>query len=305
MTTALATADRSTDRAPFLTESDLGIIRRTIAKDADDAEFQYFVKVATLRQLNPLLNQISLQIRNANDATKRASVVITTIHGLRLIASRTGNYMPGRDTTFITDDHNNLVSATAYVKKYHPSSGTWHEISETAYWSEFVQTYRNGDLMGLWASKPRLMLAKCAEALALRRAFPEDLSGLYTDDEMGQADLPPAANPATGEIIDGAASSPQATDRPVVHKPAPRPALPAGAPTANGSRATGGSVTKIQRANLIGNYCELYGGEPDTAAVGLDAIFVEKFGHGLDTATYNEGAVVMAHLLQLKQQAAA
>ena len=298
MTTALATADRSTDRAPFLTESDLGIIRRTIAKDADDAEFQYFVKVATLRQLNPLLNQISLQIRNANDATKRASVVITTIHGLRLIASRTGNYMPGRDTTFITDDHNNLVSATAYVKKYHPSSGTWHEISETAYWSEFVQTYRNGDLMGLWASKPRLMLAKCAEALALRRAFPEDLSGLYTDDEMGQADLPPTVNEATGEVIDS---------RPVVHKPtAPqRLAPPATSTPAPTGQAKAGAVTKIQRANLIGNYCELYGCEADTATTGLHGIFQDRFGHDMDAATYNEGAVIMAHLLQLKQQAAA
>ena len=58
----------------------------------------------------------------------------------------------------------------------------------------------------------------------------------------------------------------------------------------------------LRDANL--NYAELYGCDQDTAAVGVDAICTEKFGHGLDQATYTEGQQVMAHLLQLKQQAA-
>ena len=61
-------------------------------------------------------------------------------------------------------------------------------------------------------------------------------------------------------------------------------------------------AANLRDANL--NYAELYGCDQDTAAVGVDAICTEKFGHGLDQATYTEGQQVMAHLLQLKQQAA-
>lgn len=52
----------------------------------------------------------------------------------------------------------------------------------------YVQRKRDGDPMFRWATDPSGQLAKCAEAKALRMAFPMDLAGVYSDDEMQQAD---------------------------------------------------------------------------------------------------------------------
>jgi len=68
-----------------------------------------------------------------------------------------------------------------------------HPISLPVRFNEFAATFKNGDLQGQWSSKPAHMIGKVAEAASLRKAFPQQLAGVYTDDEMAHAD-----NPARG-----------------------------------------------------------------------------------------------------------
>jgi hypothetical protein len=59
--------------------------------------------------------------------------------------------------------------------------GCAHPFSATARFADFNAG------QGLWSKMPSVMIAKCSEAQALRRAFPADLSGVYSTDEMDQA----------------------------------------------------------------------------------------------------------------------
>ena len=154
------------------------LIKRTICKDSTDDELELFLHSCKKTGLDPLMKQIH--------AVKRGGVMTiqTGIDGLRLIADRTGRYSPGRQTSFEYGENKAVVSATAYIKKMTPD-GTWHEISATAYMSE----YKPSSKSPFWESKPHVMLGKCAEAIALRKAFPAEMSGVYADDEMAQADV--------------------------------------------------------------------------------------------------------------------
>ena len=155
-------------------ESKKDLIKRMYCKAASDDELEMFLMACKRTGLDPFMKQI-YAIKRGNTMT-----IQTGIDGFRLIAERTGNYSPGKEPAFTYDEKGKVLSATAYIKK-RTSDNVWHEVASTAYMEEYNAN------QGLWSKMPRTMLAKCAEALALRRAFPAELSGLYTADEMGQS----------------------------------------------------------------------------------------------------------------------
>lgn len=83
-----------------------------------------------------------------------------------------------------TDQTSPPVAAKVVVKR---GAG---EFVGVAHYAEYVGLKGDGKPNRMWATKPATMLAKCAEALALRKAFPMEMSGLYTAEEMEQADNP-------------------------------------------------------------------------------------------------------------------
>lgn len=163
------------------------LIKSTVCKGSTDDEFALFMHASKRTGLDPLMRQIHAVKRWDASQKREVMTIQTGIDGYRLIAERTGRYVPGQDTTFQYNENGQLISATAHVKKMTPDS-VWHEIPTTAFYSEYVGTTKNGTPNRMWREKPHLMLAKCAEALALRKCFPAELSGVYTSDEMQKSD---------------------------------------------------------------------------------------------------------------------
>ena len=173
------------------------LLRTMICKGATDEEMQLFMHLCIRTGLDPFAKQICAIKRYDSKLRREVMTPQVTIDGLRLIAERTGMYAPGRPTEFqYFDDHKKLLlSATAYIKKL-TKDGTWHEVSATAFFGEYAATKSDGMLNAFWAKMPHVMISKCAEALALRRAFPAEMSGLYTREEMEQAEHGAYGQPA-------------------------------------------------------------------------------------------------------------
>lgn len=151
---------------------------------APDAQIDVFLHICRSRRLSPEEKHIYL-VSRAGDW-----VIQTGIDGYRLMADRSGLYAGSDDPTYELDDNEMPTKATVTVWKM--IGGQRCPFTASARWVE----YYPGDKQGfMWKRMPFLMIGKCAEALALRKAFPAELSGIYTDAEMDQAGREPAGQP--------------------------------------------------------------------------------------------------------------
>ena len=180
------------------TRAQLDIIKKTCAPDTNTDEFNLFIESARLYGLNPMKRQIMAMVFSKDNAKKRRMSLIVEIGGLRSIAGRSGKYRPASEPTVFENgadvtDINPLGLTRAIVKLYKQDDrGEWFPVIGEAWWDEHVNTkeiWENNrptgkfKLADTWKKMPRLMLAKCAEAQALRKGWPEDVGGLYEEAE--------------------------------------------------------------------------------------------------------------------------
>jgi phage recombination protein Bet len=178
-----------------LSREQIDLIKSTVAVGATDNELKLFLYTAAKRGLDPLLKQIYFIKRNRwnkeTGQTESVGTIQTGIDGFRLISDRTKK-LSGIKRGVIREG-GKLVGAWAEVYRSDWKEPARVEVS----FNEYKQVNKNGELIGLWATMSENQLQKCAEAAAHRMAFPEDLSGIYTDDEMGQAESPEPAKIST------------------------------------------------------------------------------------------------------------
>jgi len=173
--------------AQAYTPEQLQLIKDTVAKGATDDELRLFLYTARRTGLDPLTRQIHFIKRWDGTLKREVGTPQTGIDGFRVIAERSGSYGGQEAPEFHYTDDGDVDSATVTVYRF--IGGQRFGVSATAFYEEYVQTTKEGIPNRMWSKMPRSQLAKCAEALALRKAFPQDLSGVYTFDEMAQADV--------------------------------------------------------------------------------------------------------------------
>ena len=179
-------------------QNEIETIKQNMAKGATDNELKLFLYQCSRTGLDPLSKQIHF-IKRGGRATIQAG-----IDGLRAIAERTGKYA-GNDDYIFNDtktmyelSSNGEIPTTATSTVYKIVDGVRVGFSATALWDAYCP---RGKESFMWNKMPYLMLGKCAEALALRKAFPNDLSGIYSTDEMQQADSQPASDPVVKKHV--------------------------------------------------------------------------------------------------------
>jgi phage recombination protein Bet len=196
-------------------------LRQLGLQDATPADLAVFLHISQRTGLDPFARQIYMIARQGKQTIQ------TGIDGFRLVArraaDRAGESIGYHPTEWADADgkwHDVWLSdePPAAARVIVIRDGVY-EFPGTAMYREYVQRARDGKPTQMWATKPALMLAKCAEALALRKAFPQDLAGLHTADEMRdeqpqpprrvtaaqirrepEPDIPGEVDPDTGEV---------------------------------------------------------------------------------------------------------
>lgn len=218
-------------------------LRDQIAPEASPEEIAYFGAVCARLGLSPFADQITLIGRMDRRVGRKVHRHQITVAGRRALASRTGELVgiegpewcgPRKPGPVVLDSSGYPRVDASGDPIREPGALEWLDVWDrddgppycarvfvwragwikpangTVKWSEFVQTGNDGKLVGLWRTHPSHMLGKCAESLALRRAFPdvitdEIIGGFDAGDLADVLDVAPSTSP--GPDADAALSA--------------------------------------------------------------------------------------------------
>lgn len=175
-------------------EKQLAVLKQIGVQGATQGDLDIFFNYCQRTGLDPFARQIYMINRGGKWGIQ------ASIDGLRIVAQRSGNYGGQTPTQWCGPDG---VWTDVWLATTPPVAarvGVYYKDVQNPTWAVAKWDSYAVPQNPIWKKMPDLMLAKCAEALALRKAFPNDLSGIYTSEEMAQADVdkkPAEAKPVT------------------------------------------------------------------------------------------------------------
>lgn len=195
----------------------ISVIRASIAPGASDDQLRYFLAVAEKTGLDPVTGQIKflvLKRKMPNGMYVDAVQPYVGIDGFRSLAERSGKYAGQVGPWWCGPDGK---WREVWLEKIPPAAAKVgvlrtdfrEPIFAVATWEQYAQLDKQGSPSRVWATHGPLMLAKCAEALALRRAFPLVLSGLYSEEEVRSFSEVPGTPSLTEAQVAGFIEPPQ------------------------------------------------------------------------------------------------
>lgn len=220
MSTEIAVRSNGSAVAHF-TDKQVALIKDQIARGVSNGELSLFLEVCRGTGLNPFARQIYAVVRKEWDRERKQRVpkmtIQVSIDGARLAAVRSGQYEGQVGPHWCAEDG---VWRDVWLSDRAPAAArvgvlrrgfrepVWGIATFKSY-AQWTDEYRDNQPVGkkpsgLWGTMPDTMLAKCAEMLALRKGFPMELSGLYSSEEMAQADNRGPSAEETAAAVGGA-----------------------------------------------------------------------------------------------------
>lgn len=186
----------------MFSDEERALIKQQLAPDTNDAEFKMFLYFSAAKGVNPLLGQVHCVVYNKNNPKKRRMVLITSVHTLLLRAHETGLFAGMDEPEIIykagpsakqNDPLNprNIEACKVTGYKWGPR-GLKGSFTVRVRWDEFRKVepeWSNGQIVGerlggQWGEMPEHMLEKCTTAHLLRTMLPEQLAGMYVNEEV-------------------------------------------------------------------------------------------------------------------------
>ena len=170
----------------------LGIIERQIVsptrsgKKPSQKEMMDFLMLCRSRRLNPFTGDAWLVGYDSKDG---ANFSIITSHESLLKRAELCQHYDGMESGLILEDENGVLEETQgdFLPTGAKAIGAWARVHRS---DRKIPTYRRLNIArydtgkSYWAKNRELMAVKCAEADALRSAFPTSAGGLYIREEM-------------------------------------------------------------------------------------------------------------------------